>query len=63
MPSHKRTFWNSNTPTPLKPPKGRLLKIDWKEHEQELKRIWAGKPPTKLVEQWKQEGLRNNQEQ
>ena len=63
MPSTKRTFWNGNTPTPLKLPKGKLIKINWKEHEQEVKRLWEGKPPTKKVEQWKQEALRSNQEQ
>ncbi len=57
MSPPKRTFRNYNVPTPLKLPKGTLIKIDWKEHEQEVKRIWSGKPPTKLVERWKEEGV------
>jgi hypothetical protein len=56
-----RHFKNSNTPL-FKKPKGKLIKIDWKEHEQEIKRIWEGKPPAKLVERWKEEGIRSNQE-
>ena len=58
----KRTFKNYNVPTPLKLPKGKLEKIDWKEHEQEVKRIWQGLPPAKLVQKWKEEGFRSNQE-
>ena len=57
MTPPKRTFKNYNAPPPLKLPKGTLIKIDWKEHEQEIKRIWEGKPPTKLVERWKEEGV------
>ena len=29
---------------------------------QARKRIWEGKPPDKLVERWKEAGLRSNQE-
>ena len=36
---------------------GKLLKIDFGEHTDEIKRIWEGKPPTKLVEKWKEEGV------
>ena len=36
---------------------GKLLKIDFGEHTDEIKRIWKGKPPTKLVEKWKEEGV------
>lgn len=57
MTPPKRTFKNYNVPAGIKLPKGTLIKIDWKEHEQEIKRIWEGKPPTKLVERWKQEGV------
>jgi hypothetical protein len=32
------------------------------EQKQEIKRIWEGKPPAKLIERWKKEGLRSNQE-
>ena len=37
--------------------KGRLIKIDFGEHEQEVKRIWEGKPPSQLMERWKEEGV------
>ena len=62
MPARIRTFKNSNTPKPVKLPKGKIEKIDFKEHEQEVRRIWEGKPPDKLVERWKKQGLRSNQE-
>ncbi len=56
MPPQK-TFKNANTPTALKLPKGKLIKIDFGRYEQEIKRIWEGKPPTKLVERWGREGV------
>ena len=62
MTPPKRTFKNYNVPKPVKLPKGKLIKIDWKEHEQEVKQIWQGKPPTKLVERWDEQGIRNNAE-
>jgi hypothetical protein len=55
-------FQNANVPNPINKGKGKVVKINWKEHEQEVKRIWEGKPPNKLVERWKEEGLRSNQE-
>ena len=62
MPRPSRPhFQNSNVPNPLKLPKGTLQKIEFpKELEEEIKRIWEGKPPTKLVEKWKQAGLLGN---
>ena len=62
MPAPKETFKNSNIPKPIKLPKGKIEKIDFKEHEQEVRRICEGKPPDKLVERWKEQGLRSNQE-
>ena len=62
MPARKETFKNSNVPKPMQKGKGRIEKIDFKEHEQEVKRIWEGKPPDKLVKRWKEKGLRSNQE-
>ncbi|MFZ0656303.1 MAG: hypothetical protein WAM19_06630 [Nitrososphaeraceae archaeon] len=44
MTPPKRTFKNYNVPKPVRLPKGRLIKIDFGEHEQEVKRIWEGKP-------------------
>lgn len=44
----------------IKKSKGRIQKIDWKEHTEEIKRIWEGKPLDKLVEKWKEQGLRGN---
>ena len=61
MSARIRTFRNANTPAPLKLPKGKLIKIEFGEHEQEM-RIWEGKPPTKLIEKWRDEGIRINQE-
>ena len=58
----KETFKNSNIPPPFKLPKGKVERIDFKEHEQEIKRIWKGLPPASLVEKWKESGLRSNQE-
>jgi len=62
MPVPKQTFKNSNVPKPMQKGKGKIEKIDFKEHEQEVKRIWEGKPPVKLIERWKEAGLRSNQE-
>src|SRR5206468_11375793 len=53
---------NANVPNPVKKGKPKIIKINFKEHEQEVKRIWEGKPPAKLVERWKKEGYRGNQE-
>ena len=50
----KETFKNSWIPPTLKLPKGKITKIDFKEHEQELERIWSGSPPAKLMEKWKE---------
>jgi hypothetical protein len=35
-----------------------IQKIDFGEQEQEVKRIWNGEPPTKLVESWGKQGVR-----
>lgn len=40
MTPPKQTFKNSNTPKPMKRPKGRLIKIDFGVHADEVKRIW-----------------------
>ncbi|MDW0169405.1 MAG: hypothetical protein QOK79_07675 [Nitrososphaeraceae archaeon] len=37
MPARIRTFRNANTPAPLKLPKGKLIKIEFGEHEQEIR--------------------------
>ena len=57
MPPPKRRWKNANTPHSVIKDKGKLIKIDWKEREQEVKRIWEGKPPAKLIEKWKEAGL------
>jgi len=62
MPAPKETFKNSNIPKPMQKGKGRIEKIDFGVHEQEVMRIWEGKPPDKLVERWKEQGHRGNQE-
>jgi hypothetical protein len=50
----------SNYPINIR--RGKIVKIDFKEHQEEISRIWEGKPPIKLVERWKDEGLCSNQE-
>ena len=35
-----------------------ITKIDFGEHEQEVKRIWDGEPPTKFVENLGKQGFR-----
>jgi hypothetical protein len=62
MPVPKETFKNSNIPKPMRKGKGKIVKIDYKEHEQEVKRIWEGRPSASLVQKWKEKGLRGNQE-
>jgi hypothetical protein len=44
---------NANLPNPVKKGKPKIITINFKEHEQEVKRIWEGKPPANLVERWK----------
>lgn len=40
-----------------------IEKIEFiEEQKQEIKRIWEGKPPAKLIERWKKDSLRSNQE-
>lgn len=39
-------------------PKPIIQKIDFGEYEQEVKRIWDGEPPTRLVESWGKQGVR-----
>jgi hypothetical protein len=35
----------------------KLEKINFGAHEEEVKRIWNGEPPTSLVEFWQKQGL------
>jgi hypothetical protein len=62
MPTPKETFRNANVPHSVIKGKGKIEKINFKEHQEEVKRIWEGKPPAKLEERWKKEGYRGNQE-
>lgn len=57
---NRETFQNSNVPNPVVKGKGKVEKIDFKEHTEDIKRIWEGKPPTKLVEQWKEKGIKGS---
>lgn len=60
MPRPHRIFNNSNTPTPIKLPKGKVEKIHFGEQEEEIFRIWKGLSPNKLVEKWKEAGIKGN---
>ena len=60
MPARKETFKNSNVPKPMQKGKGRIEKIDFKEHEQEIKRIWEGRPSASLVQKWKEAGIKGS---
>ena len=43
MPSRTHTFRNANVPKPIKKGKGRIVKIDFGEHAEEIKRILEDK--------------------
>ena len=58
MPARKETFKNSNVPKPVRLPKGKIEKIDYGEHQEEIFRVWRGLPPTKLLEKWKESGIK-----
>ncbi len=62
MPPPKQRWKNANVPKPVSLPKGTLIKINFGEHENEVKRIWAGKPPMQLVKKWQEQGIKNNAE-
>jgi hypothetical protein len=40
-------------------PEGKIERIDFGEHTEEVKRIWSGLPPTSLVERWEKQGIRH----
>jgi hypothetical protein len=62
VPRQQKTFNNPNVPKPFKKSKGRIERIDFGEHTQEVLRIWDGKPPNKLVERWKETAAGGSQE-
>ena len=43
MPTPKETFRNANVPHAVIKGKGKIEKINFKEHQEEVKRIWEGK--------------------
>lgn len=53
-------FQNVNVPNPVKKGKGKIEKIDFKEHEEEIKRIWEGKPSAALIKRWTESGRKGN---
>ena len=46
MPIKQKTFKNATNNPPLKLGKGKLIKINWGEHEQQIKEIWNSYPKT-----------------
>lgn len=60
MPRPHRIFNNSNVPKPVDRGKGRVEKIDFGDKEEEIFRVWKGLPPNKLVEKWKESGVKGS---
>lgn len=52
------SFLNPNVPKPVRKPKPKIEKIPLTDQDKEnIRRLVAGEPPTKLVERWNKQGV------
>ena len=51
-PRPHRVWQSSNIPKPVNRGKGKVVKIDFGDKEEEILRVFKGLPPNKLVEKW-----------
>jgi hypothetical protein len=58
LPPPVKTFKNPSTHEPIKLPKGKLVKIEFTEEQQEeIKHILNGDPPKKVRERYEKRGI------